>query len=166
MWNFRWSREITNRNASSFNNILEILNRFEPRTGATDQWRWKHEENGVYAMNKAYKLLRSRHAMNLEEEMNKAVYKCIRKSWAIAKVIPTAWKLLKGRIATKENLVRRGVTFNNEERMYPLCKEDEETTAHLFFNCKFANSIWLNFFSWLGVSMAMHSNPSIHFLQF
>ncbi|KAL8534352.1 hypothetical protein ACS0TY_010388 [Phlomoides rotata] len=48
----------------------------------------------------------------------------------------TAWMILKERVATKDNLTKRGSNFSPLEKLCPLCNKEEESTRHLFFNCE------------------------------
>ncbi|KAL8513053.1 hypothetical protein ACS0TY_019294 [Phlomoides rotata] len=69
-------------------------------------------------------------------------------------------------MATFNNLERRGANFNPTEKICKLCKEEEENIMHLFFNCKVAGQIWNQILSWLGIQIALHEAPLIHFSQF
>ncbi|KAL8516857.1 hypothetical protein ACS0TY_015205 [Phlomoides rotata] len=165
-WEFKWGRELSSRNLESFNGLLIFLNRNKSKQNGEDRWIWKHSSNGVYTVNKAYNMLLSKHASLDRSCYKEAAYKKLWKSWAIRKASITAWKLIKERMATVDNLERRGVNFNPSEKICQLCKEEEENTRHIFFKCKVAFSIWSKVINWLGVSMVLHEVPTIHFLQF
>ncbi|KAL8485478.1 hypothetical protein ACS0TY_027685 [Phlomoides rotata] len=94
------------------------------------------------------------------------IHKKLWKSWATRKATITAWKLLKDRMATTDNLARRGIILDDEAKICQMCKEKEESTRHLFFECKVTYDLWSGILKWLGVSMALHIIPSIHFLLF
>src|SRR5664279_675275 len=55
-----------------------------------------------------------------------------------AKLKISAWYLRKGVILTKDNLVKRNWHGSTKCVSCP----QEETIKHLFFDCKFARSIW------------------------
>ncbi|KAL8478355.1 hypothetical protein ACS0TY_030314 [Phlomoides rotata] len=93
-------------------------------------------------------------------------YKKLWKNWAIKKATITAWRILKERVATKDNLAKRGSNFSSSEKVCPLCNKEEESTRHLFFKCEVTSLIWCKAINWLGVTMVMHEKPMIHFLQF
>lgn len=61
-------------------------------------------------------------------------------SWSPQKVLPCAWRLLKNRLPTLDNLIRRGVPVQNS--ICKLCMEHDETTNHLFFFCKVFTLVW------------------------
>ncbi|KAL8539947.1 hypothetical protein ACS0TY_001524 [Phlomoides rotata] len=102
--------------------------------------------------------------MNREKKPNQ--YKKMWRSWATRKTIVTAWKIIKEKMATTDNLVKRGMTLNDEEKTCHLCMEKEENTRHIFFECKVSFIIWSSILNWLGIPMALHTCPTIHFLQF
>jgi len=45
-----------------------------------------------------------------------------------------------------------------------LCNKEEESTSHLFFNCKIAKRIWCN--NWVGLSTVEHNQPIKFFEHF
>lgn len=147
-WELEWCRSVSRRNLESLNALMLLLNRIHLKENEADFWSWQHAANGIYSTNLAYQRRRKLRSMSSEgEEFKRKVFRRLWKSWAIIKAIPTAWKLLKGRVATKENLMKRGVHLNDEEKKCCLCKEEMETVSHLFFSCKFACSIWENIIS-------------------
>ncbi|KAL8545034.1 hypothetical protein ACS0TY_005295 [Phlomoides rotata] len=79
----------------------------KPKIGAAERWKWKHSKDGAYKVNKAYTVILDkieRPNMLIEEEKT---YKKLWKSWAIKKATITAWRILKEKVATKDNLAKR-----------------------------------------------------------
>ena len=72
--------------------------------------------------------------------------------------------MLKNKIATKVNLVRRGVVVDNI--ICCLCGVQEESTNHLFFGCITAWLVWNQCLSWLGLASAAPIDPFSNFIQF
>ena len=89
------------------------------------------------------------------------------KLWS-CKVAPsaflTAWRVLENKVATRANLVRRGVVVDSS--LCCLCGKEEEHYRHLFFECSFAWRVWCLCFEWLGVSFVYHRDPLSNFVQF
>ncbi|KAL8472629.1 hypothetical protein ACS0TY_029726 [Phlomoides rotata] len=165
-WEFNWSRPLSARNLGAFNELLNILGRYTLSTGRDDCWKWKYSSNGIYVVKKAYDLRMERRGDAREVEQETSLFKKLWKSWAVRKAVVTSWKLLKGKMATTDNLGRRGITLNNEEKKCQFCLEEEESIRHIFFECKVSSSIWESILRWLGVSMVLHIDPKIHFLHF
>ena len=49
------------------------------------------------------------------------------------------WRVLLDRIPSKTNLAKREVEVAN--RLCELCKEEDEATRHLFFDCKISKNL-------------------------
>ena len=71
---------------------------------------------------------------------------------------------MEDKIATKANLVRRGVGLINN--ICSLCGEEKETTSHLFCTCKVAWRVWEMCSEWVGTTFVGHRDPKDHFLSF
>lgn len=56
--------------------------------GAVDRWRWKHDENGAYAVTKAYNLRRREQDTTPQEKLTKLIYRRLWKTWAVVKSVP------------------------------------------------------------------------------
>jgi len=91
---------------------------------------------------------------------------CFKKFW-VNKVVPialvTAWRVLENKLATKANLVRHKIMVASST--CSLCGV-EETSTHLFFECKFVWLLWNHCCLWLGVQGAFHNIPLLNFSQF
>jgi len=90
-----------------------------------------------------------------------------KKFWKV-KVVPSAlvtvWRVLEDKLATKANLEKRGITVVSF--MCSLCGVEEETSTHLFFECRFAWLLWNHCYVWLGVQSGFHNDPLLNFSQF
>lgn len=73
------------------------------------------------------------------------------KTFAPAKAHTMAWRLVKNRLPTKDNLHRR-FGLSPEARRCSCCNLEEETVNHLFLNCSEVCRLWNNLVGWLGVS--------------
>ncbi|KAD6794467.1 hypothetical protein E3N88_05363 [Mikania micrantha] len=63
--------------------------------------------------------------------------------WIPLKINTFAWRLLHNRLATKDNLVLRGLLGGSN--VCSMCGALEESAIHLFTACPVANMVW----SWL-----------------
>ena len=86
------------------------------------------------------------------------------KTKALPSTQVTAWRVLKNKLATKFNLVRRRVEY--ESILCILCGVEEESSRHLFFEYRLAWLVWSQCYAWLGAASVDHSDPYFHFLQF
>jgi hypothetical protein len=76
-----------------------------------------------------------------------------------------AWRLLKGRLPTKNNLQRRGIIQSADTACISDCGEDE-SAPHLFLQCNVFGSLWQHIRTWIGVSGVDPCNITDHFHQF
>ena len=97
-----------------------------------DEFRWNLLENGKFSVGSMYKaLLHSDIPLN---ENSKNIWKMK----VPLKVKIFAWYLRRGVVLTKDNLLR--CNWHGSSKCC-FCNHDE-TIKHLFFECKFARSIW------------------------
>jgi hypothetical protein len=82
----------------------------------------------------------------------KALWNCP----APSKVLCFSWKVLHNRVATRDNLFRRGIIHQEGDRMCMLCDSGVESVVHLFVYCDV--SLWGRVFSWLGVEWLLPHN--------
>ncbi|KAL8465794.1 hypothetical protein ACS0TY_035049 [Phlomoides rotata] len=135
VWDLKWRYTLSARKLNSFNELLVCIDRCKPRAGGADRWVWNQQQSGRYLVNKAYEKLLARNAADRADRPEGKVFKKLWKSWATRKAV-TSWKVLKQKMATTDNLIRRGIHINDEDKTCQLCKEKEENIRHLFFDCK------------------------------
>ena len=74
------------------------------------------------------------------------------------------WRLLKDRLPTKGNLLRRNVAI--QEAVCPLCGQVQEEVGHLLFNCKRTIGLWWESMRWIQAVGPLPASPASHFAQF
>ena len=74
-----------------------------------------------------------------------------------------AWRLLKERLSSKENLRRRHVEIIDAS--CPFCRNSNENEAHLFFLCDKILPLWWESMSWVSIQGTFPLNPTQHFSQ-
>ncbi|CAJ2629018.1 unnamed protein product [Trifolium pratense] len=82
-----------------------------------------------------------------------------------SKVSCLVWRLLQNKIATKDNLFRRGVIGQGSLMCCSGCGT-EESVFHLFFECPIFAGIWYDVSKWMGISTALHKEGMNHLEQF
>ena len=70
------------------------------------------------------------------------------KVWAPPRCNFFAWLVLQNRIWTSDRLIRRGWPNCG---VCPLCKQCQESAAHLLFQCRFTLWVWNDIIPWLGM---------------
>ncbi|XP_057788349.1 uncharacterized protein LOC131005397 [Salvia miltiorrhiza] len=133
--------------------------------GTQDGWSWLADPKGKFSVNSAYRTLcqftgPGRNTSKAPE------FLLIWKAPAPFKAKTTVWRLLRGRMATCDNLLRRQVITQNTESDCMLCKEQTESSEHLFFRCPATSEIWYALLLWLGKQSALQSKVKEHLLAF
>jgi hypothetical protein len=82
-----------------------------------------------------------------------------------SKVSCLVCRLFQNKIATKDNLFRRGDISQGSLLCCSGCGT-EESIFHLFFECPFFAGIWYHISSWMGISTALHKDGMDHLEQF
>ena len=71
------------------------------------------------------------------------------KCWKLLRFISQQiWLIIHNRVWTADRLQRRGWPNCN---LCPLCKQVQETAAHLLFQCRFTVRVWTEIKTWLGL---------------
>jgi len=83
---------------------------------------------------------------------------------ALPSIHVTTWRVLENKIASKVNLVRRGVVVDSIFCCF--CGLKEESTNHLFFGCRISCLVWNLWLAWLGLVSVAPQDSYSHFLQF
>ena len=138
----------------------QLLDNFVLQTDVVDRWLWLHDVVRGYTVRGAYCLL-TRQEHRLGDVRGDHVWH----SHVPLKVSILAWRLLRDRLPTKNNLLRRGIIQQTDIQCAMGCGVDE-TAPHVFFHCSFYGTLWQHMRQWLGVSGADPYTPQDHFKQF
>ena len=121
---------------------------------------WKADPCGVYSTKSAYRILMTSNRQIPEANIFKTIWKL--------KIPPRAavfsWRLIKDRLPTRYNLLRRNVAIQENE--CPLCGYDQEEADHLFFNCKMTRGLWWESMRWNQMIGPLSASLASHFVQF
>jgi len=138
---------------------MHILTHNSLHIEGDDTWVWKDVEGEKYTVKSAYTKL---HNTFIGEHSD--MFKLF---WSI-RALPSAqyfaWRTILNRVATEDNIRRRGTTL--QDTLCALCGLEEETVSHLFFTCNIANKVWNMCNRWVGVSTTHHNQSCVHFQNF
>ena len=123
-------KDLIGSRLASWTELLQRLALVNPTEGA-DKFRWNLQKTGKFTVDSMYKALTQ---PTMPVDNNKKLWRM--KIPLKNKVF--AWYLHRGAILTKDNLAKRN--WHGSKKCV-FCDKDE-TIKHLFFECKFANSIW------------------------
>ncbi|GKV40806.1 hypothetical protein SLEP1_g48407 [Rubroshorea leprosula] len=121
VWDCRWRRSCSGRVGEEEERFREIINRIKVKENKDDSWRWAHSADGVYFVKDAYVFLTPKDYLLAE--------KWVRIIWckfAPSKVSVFGWRLFLDRLATKDNLFKRGIALLGGDVSCGLCGEGVE----------------------------------------
>jgi len=75
------------------------------------------------------------------------------------------WRLFQNRIATKDNLHKRGVLGQDNLHCVGGCGR-EESVSHFFFECPLFSGVWYAICHWIGISTAFQKESLSQMEQF
>jgi len=137
-----------------------LLNTFVVQIDVSDRWQWLPDIMGGYTVRDAYQIL-TYQATPLIDVTGELVWH----KQVSLKVSILAWRLLRDRLSTKINLLRRGILQPAAIRCVAGCGFDESAT-HLFLNCEIFGSLWQHIRNWIGISGVDPLTLHDHFFQF
>jgi len=159
VWEFRWRREWFEREKLMVEEFMSIISQVPLHQGTKDKRFWNDPPTFSFSVKSAYNKL-ANHTIGRGLEVFEHL-------WDL-KVMPSAmfyvWRAFSNRIATKQNLQRRGVAMG--DNLCVLCGKEEETTSHILVSCEVSTKVWNMCFSWLGICSVNHNDLICHFEQF
>jgi len=124
-----------------------------------DRWVWKDSDSTEFSVKSAYGFLRGEES---EEDLRR--YNFFLEIKALPSAQVTTWRVIENKVACRVNLERRGIKI--ESNLCCLCRRLEETTNHLFCECRVAWLIWNLCYDWLGIRSVDFMDPGSHFEHF
>jgi len=125
-----------------------------------DRRLWRLETSSVYTVRSAYKLM-SDNAPDDEAVSEPYLWP----KEVPMKVVLFAWRFLRDRLPTKDNLYLLDVIGFDAQLCVGGCGE-VETSAHLLLHCNVFGAVWNHIFRWIGVSTFMPCDASSLFYHF
>ncbi|XWS32576.1 hypothetical protein CRYUN_Cryun22dG0001300 [Craigia yunnanensis] len=110
--------------------LLSTLKGIEVCDSLKDSFVWKGSLSGKYSVNLYCK------SVSRSSNMDREIWKSVWMGLAPPKVEAFCWQLMRGRIATKDQLACRGL-LDWSRAVCTFCKSVCESSRHLFFACSF-----------------------------
>ncbi|XP_058751979.1 uncharacterized protein LOC131625099 [Vicia villosa] len=148
---------------------LELIQRIamtKPIEDATDMVIWRHNQDGVFSVKSCYSLIRDR---NKEDILPNETLKALMMVWETnipSKIKVFGWRVLLNRLPSRDQLVKRKIIQNDEEKVCVLCAAKDEDLEHLLFNCSFSQKVWDNMQGWLKLNMVEQATGLNHLFLF
>ena len=159
-WDLRWRRNLFDHENDIAVQFMEEISFIPIQRHSKDSMVWLAEPHGHYTTKSAYKFYTKSSTSNSDGK----IYSIIWKLKIPPRVAVFCWRLLKKRLPTKDNLLRRNITIQDQN--CPLCGNAQEDVGHLFFNCNLTKGLWWESMRWIRVVGPLPSHPKCHFTQF
>ncbi|PNX58748.1 70 kDa peptidyl-prolyl isomerase [Trifolium pratense] len=130
------------------------------RTNISNKWLWKPDIGGSNSAKSAYQLPTTL----ASPEMN-AMSTFLWHKQVPAKVSVLAWRLVRNRLSTKDNLVARHI-IHPDSQFYVTGCGGMETTHHLFMSCPIFAPLRRLIRAWIGIFTADPNTLQDHLVQF
>jgi hypothetical protein len=125
-----------------------------------DQWLWRHDPGSGYTVRGAYALL-TRTAVPVKEATTTLIWH----KQVLVKASVLAWRVLRNRLPTGDNLERRHIIAPTAHFCATGCG-GVETTQHMFLYYPVLAPLWGLIRSWVGIFSADPLSIKDHFVQF
>jgi len=137
-----------------------LLNNIVLQPDVSDRWQWYLDIEEGYTVCGAYHILTTQVSplVDLTEDL-------IWHKQVPLEVSILAWRLLRDRLPTKNNLLRRGIIQVESIRCMAGCGHDK-STSHLLLHCDIFGSLWQHIRPWIDVSGDDPHSLCDHFIQF
>ncbi|XP_014622273.1 uncharacterized protein LOC114383946 [Glycine soja] len=159
-WDLKWRRNLFDHEQGAAVAFMEIISNVHIQPQMKDTLRWTAEPSGLYSTRSAYRLIITANSNHPQANIYKTIWRLNIPSRAAI----FAWRLIKNRLPTRHNLLRRNVPI--QEQHCPLCGSHQEEAGHLFFHCKLTNGLWWESMRWKRVVGPLAASPTAHYTQF
>jgi hypothetical protein len=155
-----WRRSLFAWEEDSVRECSVLLHNFVLQDFVLDTWRWALDPTHGYTVRGAYRLITTTGEMVDMSLVDEVWHRHIP-----SKVSLLAWRLLRNRLPTRDNLMRRGVIPPSDMLCVVGC-DCTESATHLFLLCTLSADLWALVLNWLDIYFVHDGQLRHHFLQF
>ncbi|XP_058734089.1 uncharacterized protein LOC131605797 [Vicia villosa] len=166
VWSWKWEKILQQGAAPVLGLLAEFfccLQQYQLEQNVEDSYGWQHDTENVFTVKSCVKMLND----SKESYLPAALLKPINKLWEI-KVPPSllmfGWRFLLNRIATKEQLFKRGILTDHRDLCCVFCVTEIESLPHLFRSCTYLTNIWKKVYEWMGIEDGFTLDDFMDFL--
>ncbi|XP_057779689.1 uncharacterized protein LOC130998274 [Salvia miltiorrhiza] len=152
IWELKWRRDLFQREIEASNELLSSISSVSLVAGNEDGWCWRATKNETFSTKSAYELIKATRNQDLTAHPNKDLIAKVWDTPAPQKARVTAWRALRNRLPTCNNLVKRNIQLGVEEVMCNAYFHQVESANHCFLTCPKAEVIWNSIYQWLGIT--------------
>ncbi|KAK2430593.1 hypothetical protein QL285_028913 [Trifolium repens] len=114
-WNLAWHSTLSEE-VEEAQYLMSLLLPIVPNKDVGDRRRWLDNKDGLFTVQSAYSALSKQQYKSLEDPILAATFKKLWLNNVLTKISIFGWRLLLGKLPTKEALFKKGIITNNFER--------------------------------------------------
>lgn len=138
-----------NSNVLKWNELLTSIQQHSPKVAMTDTFTWKDNAEGMFTVKSCYeRFFRILSGPPLSEGIVSAA-KCLWQVKTPSKILFFGWRVIHNRLATKDQLFKRGILVHDRDYQCVFCLLEEENLSHLLGGCTVVSRVWLKVFEWI-----------------
>ncbi|KAL6545130.1 hypothetical protein OROHE_009795 [Orobanche hederae] len=164
-WELNWRRALNDKENEWEARLLADLQAANLIEGEQDRWCWGAKPDGIFMVKEAYDIVVSLHYGDSGVDDRAAASATVWKALAPLKQQVFAWRLLRDRIPTRDNLAKR-MEVSSEGQLCPCCALVPESGEHLFLRCKKMEVLWRKLAGWIGTTWVAPLRLIDHFKSF
>ncbi|XP_058725825.1 uncharacterized protein LOC131597130 [Vicia villosa] len=145
--------------------LRQLLLDVAPKWREKDFFVWPLNGSGVFNVKDYYGSMVLEQTDMEEDPATKKAWSIVWKSWMPSKVKIFAWRLFKDRLATRVELVKRGIIENNNASFCVFGCQCQKNIHHLFLSCGIVVGVWGKVYQWLGIAQQVHTICCEEFLH-
>ncbi|XP_058760381.1 uncharacterized protein LOC131633708 [Vicia villosa] len=129
-----------------------------------DDFVWFPQGEMSFSVSGGYSLI-SRNAFH--QSLNSVELLAVNQIWKTqvpSKIQVFGWRCIKDRIATREQLLKRGILLGSEANVCVFCSSVGESILHLLIHCPFAAEVWNQVCAWAGIDFFQEDSISAQLL--
>ncbi|XP_058726276.1 uncharacterized protein LOC131597605 [Vicia villosa] len=130
--------------------LVDSIRHTSPRENAKDIFSWNATLEGVFSVKSCYNLFKARLS---GPPISPLIVKSVKHLWKVKappKVMFFGWRIIHNRLATKDQLIKRGILMDGVDSDCVFCSTESESLSHLLGGCLVVEAIWRKVYEWIG----------------
>ena len=157
---WEWRRRLLAWEEESVMECVALLSDIVLQDSILDMWSWVLDPLNGYSVRGTYQYL-----MTSVDHADRVVVDMVWLKQVPLKVSVSVWRLLRNRLPTKDNLLRRRVLHHDDTICVGGC-DSQETAVHFLLRCDIFGSLWQLIYQWIGISFIPPESVADHLHHF
>ena len=131
-----WRRCLLAWEDESVTNCSFLLHDIVLQDRVSDRWRWLLDPVASFSVKGTYQYITTS-----VDPLDRGMYDDVSQRQVPLKVFVFSWRLLRDRLPIRDNLLRRGIIYQDGISCIGGCRTSENAT-HLLFRCDIFGTVW------------------------